>query len=178
MHYGRRIWRLTFPFHALPPQEAPSFPFLPPSASSSSSPFGDILTWDASVQDPVTSNLQLRRTLGLRAQSLYSAKYGRTTRDLLIRSKPQVAPHSSKRYRWFCREVYLLSFLALIASFHLPSTSLPLSFHFESSLLPSKSKKNTKSSNLIYRVAAPAALATYSRRPLGLFGPLVLLNSN
>lgn len=134
MHYGRRIWRLTFPFHALPPQEAPSFPFLPPSASSSSSsPFGDILTWDASVLDPVTSNLQLRRTLGLRAQSLYSAKYGRTTRDLLIRSKPQVAPHSSKRYRWFCREVYLpsqfapsISFLALIASFHLPPTFLPL----------------------------------------------------
>lgn len=42
------------------------------------------------------------------------------------------------------------SFLALIASFHL-----------DTSLLPSKSKKNAKRSNLICRVAVPAPLATF-----------------
>lgn len=82
MHYVRRIWRLTFPSHTLPPQEAPTFfsHSLPPHR-----PLGDIFT--AGCIRIGFSDFESFSCLVIEAQILYSTKYGRTTRDLLYSPK-------------------------------------------------------------------------------------------
>lgn len=98
------------------------------------------------------SDFEYSNCLVIAAQILYATKYGRTTRDLLI---PQVAPHPSKKLSLgLPRSLFTIPIRTNISSLVLIA-----SFHLKSSLLPSKSKRSTQSSNLVCRVAAPAALA-------------------